>query len=384
MAHRVSQFAPRVRSALLLLALFSPLVVAQAPPATPTKPAEQPAGVQRMLRGVPLTYLHGLGRELADELNLNDEHMLFVATMVDDYQGRITEDRRRVRAIRMGLRELADARAAGDTAKAAEVEERIRSVEAERAVGGGGDTTDLQAEFFDQVRGGLPAELAPKIRGFEQRWNDRRQLGERLRVAIDGLPEKLSLNADQQAKYVELRAALRAAAPKQTWSAALPSVEEVRWLDQGLAADADEKTGFAPVQTPPVANTALDRFFTELSAVLDAKQRDQLVALRASASTHGEPAYVDMRAFFRAVHRLTLTDDQGEKIREIERIAMREHRRSTGDADARQTLARTARDQVRALLTADQIGELDRLMASGHGSRPGSPAASQGAREAKP
>lgn len=314
--------------------------------------ADRSPTADRLMKGLPLTYLHAIGRDLARELKFDDEQIETLAVIVESHQTAITADRRDARRLRNLMRQRDEAVAANSATNLARIDDEIAELQAKRAAFR--EEGDPFTNFFDDIRSATDDNIATRITQFEQRLIENRFYGPTVRQTLEQLPATLSLTSDQRRVYDELRATLIGKAPRPRWN-----IATVR--------PASERSPAGPLRsTQPAEETAmgaLQQFFADLEAVLTADQQLELADVRATITetTHEPPT--DTRLMFRAVKRIDLDKDQSEKIRTLEREARKAMRAAKRDEAAKAKVASMMQAKISAVLTPAQRGEFEKRLA---------------------
>ena len=327
------------------------------------------AAVDRLMTGIPMTYLHAIGRDIVRELKLDADETARVADVVERHQPGLTEERRMLREIRGKLRELVEARRAGEAKRVTALEAEVDQLRAERTARFAGH--DPQEAFYDDVAKALPAVHQAELAAFKETAIERRQLGERFRKLIADLPQTLALDAAQKGRYEELREQLRAKLPRGGWTIAEPDEREVELMNPELGAnpeaDAEAVTRVAKGKLD-TRGLLLD-FLDGLEPTLNEKQKATLADLRDEAFEHGQFGFASARTLFRAVKRLEgLTGEQEGQLRDLERETMKKVR-DAGRAGPQPAIAEEAKSRILAVLTSEQAAEFRKMIS--HGARKG-------------
>ena len=216
-----------------------------------------------------------------------------------------------------------------------------------------------QIEKLDELRGGgaqfqrPPSNPLARVR--------------RLRGELDLKPEQ---GAEFDRLYAELEARLNNKGDDDPDVLAL--VEKLR-----EAVERGDRAELAAVREQIMAKRsggdgAIEWFYEELSKSLTPEQREKLDQRR---SQSGRGRHTDARTLLRLAGRLQLEGEQRDQLREIERETREKLRETRGDKAASEALDRAVEEKIRALLTAEQVTEFDRLIER---QRPGRSSAERG------
>ncbi|MEW6197695.1 MAG: Spy/CpxP family protein refolding chaperone [Planctomycetota bacterium] len=312
--------------------------------------------------------LEFMAERLAEELDLTDAQRPKYDEIVAKYAelaGTEPEgNRQRMRELGQAYRE---AREAGDEERAAQIREQMREQASERG--------RVLREFFDEVRTVLePAQVAKldEVRSRTRRFGERG--GAAFWRTVQTLPDELNLTPEQRAQFDKLLQEQRDILEDhlRAWrQMRAEKVEQMRAAeesgDEELAAKLREELLWSRPEGPDV-----DAFFEQLAKVLTEEQRAQLAEFRADMSNpRPVDAALDVREILRAARRLTLNDEQRQKLRDINHQAMSAERRGRLDDAAKADLAARTKAQILEMLNADQKAQFEQmLMRDGRPGRP--------------
>jgi (p)ppGpp synthase/HD superfamily hydrolase len=124
----------------------------------------------------------------------------------------------------------------------------------------------------------------------------------------------------------------------------------------------------------PSQEAMFEAFFVELEGTLTEEQLARLTTFREQLTTgsRGQAGGAgDVRDVLRAAKRLTLSDEQKAKIREIERETIGAYRKlARRDKEAQASLANEVKAEIARVLDAEQVKEFEQALERSEGSRP--------------
>ncbi|MFN0138370.1 MAG: Spy/CpxP family protein refolding chaperone [Phycisphaerae bacterium] len=277
------------------------------------------------------------------------------------------------------LREtLRVARESGDDEKAETVREELRR----RHVG----TDDEWSDVLNKLEPILRPEQTAKL-GELRESTGRRPLGPRER--LNELRANLKLNEEQQKFFDSQRAHLEDNLPPRSGPGSM--LELMRRMRE--ARQSGDESAVAGVraeleQHRKGTQELMEKFANDVGTVLTPEQRAILDQAR---STFGQAApgveaaardhRADPRALLRAARRLELNDEQRDKLKQIEESAGAANRETRRDKEAQKRLAADVDQQIRAMLTPEQVTKFDEIL-SKSGSEAGGDRKSRRAKDA--
>ncbi len=297
-------------------------------------------------------------------LDLSDEQLAEVERLAEETRARLDPATMQELA-----QEMREARRSGDAAREEEVRARMDALRESHQ--------KLMEEFAAQVEPLLTEEQRVQFTQMRERMQmerrDRESRGD-MRRLIHELPEALSLTDEQRTQYDELLATMR-----KTGAARRESIqslmEQLRAAEEaGDTAKADElRAQLAAVREPDGA--PVEQFFTDLEKILTEAQKATLAELQSGAREGAAARGTDVQDILRAARRLDLDSATRDKVQEIMQRSMRERRAlRRADTTAQSELATKTRQEIEALLTAEQKQQFEELLK-------GQPARERGGRE---
>lgn len=282
------------------------------------------------------------------------------------------------------MRQMREAREAGDDARAADIRRQIGELRGPGQMEKVLDEveailTDAQKEKLGQLRERME-------RGGQQRPGGPGGPGDPI-ARMEQLRERLRLDETQTAKFDELFTAFREAVkPAEGQPDPMQLQREMR---QAVASGDRERAAEIRKlldEHRKVVQAAADEFFQQLEPVLNADQKKMIenareMLARGPASPGGPDGargarQNDARMLIRAAKRLDLTQEQKTQIDAIEKDATDKIREAGRDAEP-ETLAQIKTEvekQIREILTSEQTKQFDqiveRLSSAGRGGPP--------------
>lgn len=270
-----------------------------------------------------------------------------------------------IQALRETLRV---ARESGDDEKAETAREELR----QRRAG----TDDEWSDVLNKIEPILRPEQVTKL-GELRESTGRRPLGPRER--LNSLRSELKLNQEQQKYFDSARDQLEQSLPPRSGPGSmLELMRKMRDARQSGDETAIEDARKQIEDHRTASQALMEKFATDLSTVLTPEQRQILEKARAefSQAAPGVAAATrdqrtDPRSLIRAARRLELSDEQREKLKEIEQTAGAANRESRRDREAQQKLATEIDQQIRAMLTPEQVTKFDEALKQSGGNQDG-------------
>ncbi len=246
------------------------------------------------------------------------------------------------------MKEMREARQAGDEQRVAELREKMR--EARRA-------SSMEA-FLDEVEQILNDEQRAKLAEIRERITARR--GGRGPVAqLKRLRSELKLSEDQAQQYDELLEQLEEDL-KKSRTGGEDVAEIIEQIREAAEAGDHERVRELRKQLPDPrrrSDELVTRFLEEVESFLEPEQ--QKVLQRFRRQMHRGRQSGDVRAWFRFVRGLGLDSDQREQLRELEREAAKQMRRARGQRGDTGAAAEEIKQQIRELLNDEQLARFD-------------------------
>lgn len=361
---------------IVMLALSLPVaaqpVEGEPPPDAESAEPQRPPRGPRSGRWTPEV----VADHLRTDLELTPEQLEQFDAIAARYQERWTQEGSRMDEMRELARQYREARESGDNAAAEQVREKMRAAR--------GGQSELLRAFIAEVEPLLDEQQLDKLQQFRQRM--RRGFvgltgpGAGLHEIMQRLPDELSLTPEQRAQYDELVSQQRAEteALRAHWRELMPLREELRKArqagDTARVAELEKQIEESRPQ-PPNPQAFLDK----LNTILTDEQKTKLAELQQRYAARGPDVSLDARTVLSAAKRLRLTDEQQERLKEIQREALssrgrggdeRGGERPRGDRRAQDAmLGQQVKTQILAILDAEQAKEFEQLLAKA--ARPG-------------
>jgi hypothetical protein len=346
--------------------------------------ARGPAELGRAPRGDrPATGMQARIERIRAALDLDEEQQAEFDRIAAEFREKRTEGPGGER-MRELAQEMREARRAGDTERVAEIREELRAARGGRHV----------QEFLDEIEGILRDDQREKLAEIRQRIAaERRPIGGGGPIAqLRRLRAELKLSEEQAKRYDELFAEFQDELGRRG-----PGGPEAEALVQELikAVEAGDEARIEELKeqlsTRVRGQDAVDRFLAEVEQILEPDQVEVLQRFR--ERMHGGRGRDDLERMFRLVRRLDLDDEQRQALREIERDARRAAREKRRDPAALAELSTKVQEELRGMLSDQQVTEFDRLLEQQrsdrphrgrHADRPRGPRRGQGAGQGRP
>jgi Spy/CpxP family protein refolding chaperone len=231
-------------------------------------------------------------------------------------------------------------------------------------------------KFLDEVGKILRDDQREKLAEIKERIDRKRGPHARL-LGLDNplgqlkrLRRELQLTEEQGAQFDDLYAKLTEEL-KQGRRGSLENQELVEQLieavEAGDEARIEELKG--TLSDPRAqAREAVGRFLEKLEPLLEPEQKRILRRFRQQMRP-GRGRF-DLEAMFRAVQRLDLDEEQRERLREIQHDAQAATRDARRDPEAMAKVTAEIEQQLRDMLTNDQVVEFDRWLEARHSKKP--------------
>lgn len=331
-------------------------IAAQAAP-PPERPREEPGDRPPRPRA-DRPDARNFVRDLQTDLKLNDAQRPQFERLAADYTKALEALRRESGGDGQRLRDqIESARRSGDTAKAEQLQAQAR--EALRKAG------ELRKNFLDGVEQILDDEQKKILQTYrvprERRGRGGEPGGPRRGWDhwVGTLPDELELTSEQRQQFDELVAKNNAALDRHR--------EEVRPLVEALraareAGDSDRVRELRKQIEEARAHVGgPDALLREIDTILTPAQREKLASLPKPGEGRGRDG-MDPRRVLAVADRLDLTPEQNDKLREIGRSFRESTGKPSQNPDELKAQADALIAEIKALLTAEQTAEFDRLL----------------------
>jgi Spy/CpxP family protein refolding chaperone len=258
-------------------------------------------------------------------------------------------DRERQREL---MEEMRDARKANDWKRVNELREELRGIQTGRPM----------AEFFDQIEKILNDEQLEKLAEIRARAAAQRGPRQGPLAQLDRLRDELKLNDDQAQRWDQLYADLqeglgKSKADTQETSALIEEIKKA--AEQGDTERIKELRAQMP--DPRAESDRLtSEFFEQVERFLEPEQQETLDRFR-DEMNRGR-SRIAARDCLRFVSQLDLNEEQRQALREIERAARVSEREARRDPAAQEKLLKEVEEQLRGMLTDEQVAEFDRWL----------------------
>lgn len=258
-------------------------------------------------------------------------------------------------------REVAEARDAGDEAKADELRRNLmREMES--------TGPDAMNAALTQLEPMLRPEQVEKLDEMVDRMDRDRESRDRYRQIRDELPDKLNLDEQQRGQFDEMATAARERVG-ENFRNMRPLFEQMREAQEsGDEARVAEIRKQMDAQRPDM-DAVYAEFLTQVEGILNPEQKTALADFRGElgldiggAAPADNSKAMDPREVLRLVKRLRLNDEQRDKFKEIEREVMSAYREARRDADKKAQLSEKLTDDVLAILDDAQKQRFESLL----------------------
>ncbi|MFQ5805801.1 MAG: hypothetical protein ACE5I3_05055 [Phycisphaerae bacterium] len=268
-------------------------------------------------------------------------------------------NRERVRSL---MDEMRRAHQEGDSERAAEIRQELREMR-------GGNPV---LEFLDQVEGILRDDQLEKLAEIRERLSAEHSLARGGPLAqLKRLRRALRLSEEQATAYDELYAELKEQL-KHSRAGEDETSDLVQKLRKAAEAGDTERIKQLRKQLPDPharASTAIAEFLSEVESFLEPEQLRTLNRFRQRMRARG--SQTDLRACFRFVSQLDLDEQQRLTLRELRRRAHRSEREARDNAEELARLTADVQNELRDMLTDEQVAEFDRWLESQKSKGPG-------------
>lgn len=274
--------------------------------------------------------------------------------------------REQMQAVGDRWREAAEAREAGDEARADELRRTLM-----REMNAG--QNDAMNAALGQLEPLLRPEQLEKLDEMVDRMDRDRESRDRYRKISVELPDKLGLDEQQAAEFSEMSAAARERAG-EGWQAMRPLFEEMR-----AAQESGDELRVAELRKQmdaqrPNMDAIYGEFLTQVEGLLRPDQKPALAEFKdelglnedfAAAPSKDEKG-IDPREVLRLVKRLRLNEEQKDKFKDIEREVMLAYRDARRDAEQKAHLSQKTTEDVLAILDDSQKQRFEALLDRAH------------------
>ncbi len=294
----------------------------------------------------------GMAERLAGELQLDEQQRTQYDEIVARYREQLTRDSGG--AMRETFEQMRAAREAGDQEQLRELGQQMR--ERRRAMG------DAFNRFYDEIQPILRPEQQQLLADFRQRAADRERRANPMR-ALQDLRETLNLDQTQQQQFDELLRGSRERVMARREGGQMR--ELVQQMREAREAGDDEKAEQLRAQlvNRDELTDEVETFLDELMPILRDDQKALVEQFRTqfeSSSARGNVA--DFRTLIAAARRVDLRPEQTQALRQVYDDARRAAREAR-DGEGRATLAAKVRDDIRAVLDAEQFAQFEQNVA---------------------
>jgi predicted house-cleaning noncanonical NTP pyrophosphatase (MazG superfamily) len=330
-------------------------------------PQERPRGSARLQRqtpeGRPAGGLQARIDRIREALELDEDQQAEFDRIAAEFRERRGSgpDRERMRSL---MEEMRRAHQEGNSERVAEIREELRDAR-------GGDRIQ---EFLDEIEGILHDDQREKLAGIRERIATERRRGQmaaargparggpvaqlrRLRAELQ-LTEKQAERYDEL--YAELQEALAQQGPREDVTKGLVDelIKAVEAGDEARIAELKEQLSGPHAQN----QEAIGQFLAQVEEILEPGQVEILQRFR-ERMRMGR-GLDDLEAMLRIVRRLDLNDEQRQRVREIRRENHQAAQEARRDPEAMAQLNAKVREELREVLTDEQVAEFDKLLES--------------------
>jgi hypothetical protein len=248
------------------------------------------------------------------------------------------------------VKEMRAARKAND-------QQRVKELQAELQDMRGGQS---MAEFFDRIEPILNDEQLETLAELRARNTSRRGRAGRPLAQLASLRDKLELSDEQAEQYDALYAELKEEIRGGRGDSADVN-ELIRQMTEAAEAGDEERIAELKEQLPGGRDTseqAIAEFFEEVESFLEPEQRATLRQFQRDMKSGRSRG--DLRSYFAYASRLDLDRGQRDKLREIQRESRKAEREARRDPAAHNELLTQVEEQIRDILTDEQVAKFDR------------------------
>lgn len=252
-------------------------------------------------------------------------------------------------------KEMAQARKAGDLARAAELRDQLIGNPDGKAVD----------NFLDEVEPMLTKEQAAKLPQIREDYAAQRGTAAGDPIAkAKSLRSELGLDADQAKQFNKLLEQMESDIQSSKDTNTDELIDELRKAVEAGDEDSIRSVGTQITDSQQAGTKSLAKFYDAVDGILTDEQRDKLDTFR---SQHGDrpeslKGVRDPREIFRLARRLKLNDDQRQQMRALEEEYGKKTREKRGDRDGMAELSKQAADDVRKILNENQVVKFDRMI----------------------
>ncbi len=258
-------------------------------------------------------------------------------------------DRARQREL---MNEMRTARKDNDFKRLQELQTELRGIRSERSM----------SSFHDQIEPILNDEQRETLNEIRARAASQRGRGRGSLAQLEQLREQLELNQEQAQQYDELHAELKEQVA-QARGGSDDLGELIKELRKAAEEGDEERLKELREQLPDSRGNSerlIGEFLTKIERFLEPEQKQTLEQFRREARRGG--TRLDVRDYFRYVARLDLNNDQRQAVREIQHDARQAEREARRNPQVRQETLVRVEEQLRDLLTDEQVAEFDRWL----------------------
>ena len=220
------------------------------------------------------------------------------------------------------------------------------------------------SEFFDDVEKILHDEQLETLAEIRARATAQARRGRGPLAQLDGLRDELKLNDEQAQRWDELYAELeegfgKGKADPEATSALIQEIKKA--AEQGDTERIKELRDQMPDRRGE-SDRLISEFLGQIERILEPEQKETLDRFRREMRRGG--SRIAVRDYFRFVSRLDLDQEQRQALREIEHESRQAERQARRDPVAQEQLLEEVQEQLRGMLTDEQVAEFDRWLES--------------------
>lgn len=322
------------------------------------EPAEKPrAGMGR--RAQPLsreqaranTYQARIER-IRKKLNLTENQQEEYDRIANEFlqHGPSEVDRDRQQEL---LAEMRTARKESNWERVNELREELRQIQTRRPM----------SEFYDQIEKILNEDQLKTLAEIRARAASERDRGRSPLAQLEVLREQLGLSDEQAERWDALYTELEGALGKDK-----ADPEETNELIQEIVKAAEEgdteRVKQLRAQLPDPrgeSDRLISEFLTDVERFLEPEQKAMLERFQREMS-RGR-SRTNLRDCFRFASRLDLSEEQSRALRQIQQESRQAERQARRDPGAQERLFEEVQQEIRDLLTDEQVAEFDRWLA---------------------
>ena len=295
---------------------------------------------------------------IRSQLDLSEEQQ----TKYDEIVAKYRRDHggMNMQGMRKIMKEMREARKAGDNERVAELRKQL----AESRKG-----SSLDA-FFDELEPILNADQREKLASIRQNMRSRRGRGRGPVAQLEHLRGQLKLSDEQAAKYDELLDQLKEDLKSTSNSEQTQAV--IKQIREAAEAGDNERVRELSRKLPNARRRneqLVAAFLDDVEGFLKPNQKKILERYRRRMRSGRGQA--EIRSWFRYVRRLDLSEEQRDTLRDIEKNAARKMRDARKNGESAATVAEDIKQQLRDMLTDEQVAQFDRWLDSQKDARGG-------------